>query len=246
MIDIWAEIARKYAEPTIAGYDILNEPWVYSSILRDLDGSHVDAFYLKVITAIRRVDRNHILFVEPTNMHSFTFPLKRNIVWSPHFYTLSFAPRYYPSNVTLLEADLAAKYQKFVVEMGSPMWIGEFGAFMRDGSSEEEWVRVAVSVFNKYQIGWAWWAFNDKQGPIPDVLRVAQNAQTTFTSPVVERTVSVTSTVTEMVGVEIASRNETLYLALSVFLAAAFVLALFAMYRRRQRYSVAWQTLSCF
>lgn len=138
-----------------------------------------------------------------------------------------------------------AKYKTFVLEMGSPMWIGEFGAFMKDGT-DQNWLQDAKELFEKHQIGWAWWAFNDKQGPIPDVLRVAQNAQTTFTSPVVEPTISVTSTVTEMVGVETASRNETLYLALSVFFAAAFVLALFAMYRRRQRHSVAWQTLSCF
>ena len=160
MIDIWGKIARKYEkEPPIAGYDILNESWVYNSFVRDLDGSQVDAFYLKVITAIRRVDPNRMIFLEPANMHTFMFPLKENIVWSPHYYPLSFAPKYYPQNITVLEADLAAKYKTFVLEMGSPIWIGEFGAFMKDPSNTL-WVQDAVKLFSKYQIGSAYWAFH--------------------------------------------------------------------------------------
>ena len=150
LVKVWKEIARTYAnEPTIVGYDILNEPWVYTSVIPDLNATHVDEFYLKVIKAIREVDPNHIIFLEPANMHSHSFPLKENIVWSPHFYPLSFESRYFPENVTVLEADLAAKYRKFVVEMGSPMWIGEFGAFMKYWSSQE-WLRDAIQLFNKY------------------------------------------------------------------------------------------------
>ena len=78
----------------------------------------------------------------------------------PHFYTLSFASHYYPSNVTLLEADITAKHQRFVVEMGSPMWTVEFGAFMKD-SSYNNWLKDAVRLFDKYQVGWAWWAYGD-------------------------------------------------------------------------------------
>ena len=56
-------------------------------------------------------------------MHTYEFPLKDGIAWSPHFYTLSYAKRYDHSNVTGLEADVVAKYQKFVIEMESPMWM---------------------------------------------------------------------------------------------------------------------------
>jgi endoglycosylceramidase len=160
LTNVWTKVAQRYAkEPTVAGYDLLNEPWVYNSIIPNLDASHVDSFYVKVIESIRTVDSNHIIFLEPANMHTDAFPLKKNIVWSPHLYTLSFAQRYYLSNVTVLEADIAAKYEKFVVEMGSPMWIGEFGAFMQDASSEQ-WLRDAVALFNKYEVGWAWWAYS--------------------------------------------------------------------------------------
>ena len=98
--------------------------------MSSLNATTIDAFYAKAIQAIRGIDKNHIIFLEPANMYSKTFPVKDNIVWSPHYYPLSFAPKYFPHNITILEADLAAKYGKFLLEMGSPMWIGEFGAFM--------------------------------------------------------------------------------------------------------------------
>lgn len=151
LIDIWKRVANRYANETaIAGYDILNEPWIYTSI-ENLNASYVDDFYIKVIKAIRAVDPSHIIFLELANLISSQFPVKENIVWSPHFYTLSFAQGYQESNANLLDADLAAKYQKFVVEFGSPMWIGEFGAFMKDGT-QDSWFRDALNVFDKYGV----------------------------------------------------------------------------------------------
>ena len=164
LTNVWTKIALRYAkEPTIAGYDILNEPWVYSSVIPNLNASHVDSFYVKAIESIRAVDSNHIIFLEPANMHANSFPMKDKIVWSPHFYPLSFAPQYDPLNITVLRADLDAKYERFVLEMGSPMWIGEFGAFTQDASSEQ-WLRDAVALFNEYQVGWAWWAYSRTRG----------------------------------------------------------------------------------
>ena len=151
LINIWTKIAQRYAkEPTVAGYDILNEPWIYSSINQDLNASDVNAFYTKAIAGIRKVDVNHLIFLEPANLHTSDFPLKDNIVWSPHFYPLSFALKYYPQNITLLEADFVAKYKRFVLGMGGRMWIGEFGAFMKDSSSSQSWLQDSIKIFDKY------------------------------------------------------------------------------------------------
>ncbi len=49
---------------------------------------------------------------------------------------------------------MAAKYQKFVLGSKVPMWIGEFGAFMKDHSAED-WLGDAKRLFDKYQVGWA-------------------------------------------------------------------------------------------
>jgi endoglycosylceramidase len=221
LVNAWMNVASRYAnETTIAGYDILNEPWVYTSIYPNLNASYVNDFYVRVIKSIRTVDPNHIIFLEPSNMHPLDFPLKENIVWSPHFYTLSFAAVYDQSSVGLLEADIAAKYEKFVVEMGSPMWIGEFGAFMKDSSSQQ-WLRDALRVFNKYQIGWAWWAFDSRDGRIPSALYIAWANQ---------RTPAEAGTI----GIEMRNLG---YLVLAVVLVFAFIgtLVLSRWPRRTQR-----------
>ena len=221
LVNVWRNVARRYAnETTIAGYDILNEPWIYTSIVANLNASYVNDFYVRVIKSIRTVDPNHIIFLEPSNMYPTDFPLRENIVWSPHFYTLSFAAVYHQSGVGLLEADISAKYQKFVVEMESPMWIGEFGAFMNDGSSQQ-WLRDALRVLNKYQLGWAWWAFDSRDGRIPSTLYITWANQ---------------RTTAEAETTELEMRNLEPYLVLAVALEVAFigVLALSVWLKRRQ------------
>ena len=170
LIQVWVKIAEYFSnEPTIAGYDLLNEPWIYTSVMPELNATAVNAFYFRAIQAIRAVDPNHIMFLEPANMN-MNLPTKTNIVWSPHFYQLSFAPKYYVQNFTILENDFVAKYKTFVIDSGTPMWIGEFGAFMPDNSSRATWTQDALTLFNRYQIGWAWWAFNGQSTSIPDQL----------------------------------------------------------------------------
>jgi endoglycosylceramidase len=159
LVVVWENVATHYAnEPAIAGYDLLNEPWVYTSIIPSLNATHVDSFYTRVTEAIRSVDPYRLIFLEPANMNTFNTSFDSKIVWAPHFYPWSFAQEYYPQNRTILEADLEAKYQTFVLNSKVPMWIGEFGAFMKDQSAEQ-WLEDAKSLFDKYRVGWAWWAY---------------------------------------------------------------------------------------
>jgi endoglycosylceramidase len=159
LADVWQRIAQGYAnETTIAGYDIINEPWLYAP---NANSTYLDAFYDRVMQSIRKVDTNHIFFLEPSNIPDANPPFKERIVWSPHFYANAFYQKYYPQNFTMLQADIAAKYRRYVIGYGAPMWIGEFAAFMTDGSYAE-WLRDATTLFNMYNVGWAWWAFYDQ------------------------------------------------------------------------------------
>jgi endoglycosylceramidase len=169
LLSVWTKLAQHYAnEPTIAGYDILNEPWIYNSIIPTLNASRIDDFYLKAIHAIRLADDSHLIFLEPANLNTFKLPTTANIVWSPHFYQLSFTSKYYPQNFTILESDFEAKYKTFVQGLDAPMWIGEFGAFMPDKLSRMTWAQDALKLFTAYNIGWAWWAFDGRtQLPTP-------------------------------------------------------------------------------
>jgi endoglycosylceramidase len=183
LIMVWKGIATRYAnEPTIVGYDLLNEPWIYTSIIPELNATHIDAFYAKTTQAIRAVDPNHIIFLEPANMNTFNTSFDSNIVWAPHFYPLSYASTYYPENQTVLELKMDAMYQNYVTRSNAPLWMGEFGAFMTDGTANN-WLKEAQALFNKYQIGWAWWAYGDQRdgGTVPNCLH---NPDTTAPSTV--------------------------------------------------------------
>ena len=57
-IALWQFLADRYRdEPTVAGYDVLNEPYARNN-------EAVIDFFSRLIPAIREVDRRHILFIE--------------------------------------------------------------------------------------------------------------------------------------------------------------------------------------
>jgi len=170
LAEVWLTIAKIYAnEPTIAGYDILNEPTFYIYNDQGATPSSITQFYAKLLRTVRPVDPRHIIFLEQANVNLPSVPFS-NIVWSTHFYTLATPPKYYHANVTLLASALAAEYQTFVIRMQTPMWIGEFGAFM-DNASQSMWLQDATTLFSQYQVGWAFWpATYTASIPIPSVL----------------------------------------------------------------------------
>ncbi len=173
LVRVWEKIAQRYAnQPTIAGYDLLNEPMLYTSLNPQLNATALDSFYFKLVQAIRAVDPDHLIFLEPANMNTYKLPTRINIVWSPHYYPLASAGSYNVQNFTLLENDFAVKYRTFLIDSGIPMWIGEFGALMPDNTSRGAWTQDALTLFNRYQIGWAWWAYVGQYRLVPDQLYV--------------------------------------------------------------------------
>jgi endoglucanase len=88
---LWKEIARRYAdEPIIAGFGLVNEPEPVASRQQWQDLS------ARILTAIRSVDTNHIVFVErpiavagdfnsDANMNLFTI-VDANVAYEFHFY----------------------------------------------------------------------------------------------------------------------------------------------------------------
>jgi endoglucanase len=90
-IRLWTEIARRYRdEPTIAGYDLLNEPFVTRAKTQWQDLAN------RLAAAIRAVDPGHILFVERLNSvagdwsedadRNFVKIADPNTVYEFHFY----------------------------------------------------------------------------------------------------------------------------------------------------------------
>jgi hypothetical protein len=80
----WVEMATRYKnEPAVGGYDLLNEPtppgpgW----------STTWDNFAQDMITAVRAVDTNHLIFIESTSDPTFAKIFTGgNIVYETHFY----------------------------------------------------------------------------------------------------------------------------------------------------------------
>src|SRR4051812_23995744 len=90
LIAIWRRIAKHYRnEPTVLGYDLLNEPIPHFEKLRPLDAS-LEPLYKRVTRAIREVDKHHIVFLGgaqwDTDFSVFNKPFDANLAYTFHKY----------------------------------------------------------------------------------------------------------------------------------------------------------------
>ena len=142
-IDIWRAIANRYKDrQIIAGYDLINEP-------DPMSGKDLVNFYKKIITAIREVDKSHMIILEGTHFASdfsmFKEPLDSNQAYSFHSY-----------NFITDETDKKniEKISKIAIRHNVPLWNGEFGAH------KLKWVKEELKLYedSKYPInGWIFW-----------------------------------------------------------------------------------------
>ena len=180
--NVWKHVASRYSnEQIVAGYDIMNEPYeMFPDYLSQYAADRwatVQAFHSFVINEIRKVDTNHIVFVEP-----FAMPVPpsamalsvANVVWAPHFYAYashinalvydwhsvksSSGLPYSHENVTQLESYFKSLYDTFVLRFNQPMWIAEFG-MQASVQGADIWAKDSADLFNKYNVGWAWWDY---------------------------------------------------------------------------------------
>ena len=90
VVHLWEALAARYAKnPWVAGYNPLNEP-------ADPSGKVVSEFYRTVVNAIRKVDEEHIIFLDG-NRYGMDFQVfgdpEPNTIYSVHDYP---APAYMP------------------------------------------------------------------------------------------------------------------------------------------------------
>lgn len=150
MIALWSEIARRYKnEPTIAGYDLLNEPnWGFQDKedkggCRETGNRPLREIYERTIHAIRSIDANHMLIIEGNcwgNNYAGILPIAdRNTALSFHKY-------WTPTTQESIEPFLKLRQQ-----YDMPLWNGE------SGENTNDWYARAVTLQEKNDIGWSWW-----------------------------------------------------------------------------------------
>ena len=148
-IEIWQRLARHYRNnPTVLGYDLLNEPVPNYPRLDPLL-SAVEPMYKRLAAAIRKVDMHHILILGGAqwdgNFAIFGPPFDKNVVYTFH--------RYHAA----AEQATVQKYVDFREKNDVPIWLGE------SGENDDEWIAKFVSVLEKNDIGWAFWPYKKMQ-----------------------------------------------------------------------------------
>jgi endoglucanase len=149
--EAWQRIAKHYRDdPTILGYDLLNEPLLWAGYL-DMEGL-IEPEYRRLTEAIRKVDTNHLLILQPAlgRFSAFGKPFDSNTVYSFHSYSatpsLQFLQQY---------LDFRTKYQV-------PIFYSEIYA-----ERTPEWLTGHVNLAEKYNLGWMIWPYKKMAGDSP-------------------------------------------------------------------------------
>ena len=150
-IALWQKIAMRYTgEPTVGGYDILNEPnWGFEDTLNDRNGLNEEKniqlkqLLMDITHAIREVDKNHIIIIEGNgwgnNYKGMLGPWDNNMVLSFH--------KYWNHN----DQQSIQHILDFRNQYNIPVWIGE------TGENSNTWFTEAIRLFEKNNMGWSWW-----------------------------------------------------------------------------------------
>src|SRR5690606_37119608 len=169
-IALWKKLAERYKdEEWIGGYDILNETnWGFEDP-KDVRGTAENKngplrkLMVEITEAIRSVDKNHIVIIEGNgfgNNYRGIFPLwDNNTVVSFHKYGNFNNERAIQSFL-----DIQKDYQV-------PVWLGE------SGENSNTWFTEAISLVEKYDIGWAWWQQKKIGINNPLEIKLTQNYQ---------------------------------------------------------------------
>ena len=183
-VALWEEFAHRYAgNPTLAGYNILNEP-VTNTPFGRFSNSYtpnweiINQVYRRVVTAIRKIDPTTIIFLEGDYFSSLfsglDSPFDKNMVYSSHNYTnCGFGPGSYPGTYEGVYWDYNKQKESFLNHEGIryahthhvPLWVGEFGS-VYNGPPEEKKYRLQamddqLAIFGQYQVQWTTWTYKD-------------------------------------------------------------------------------------
>ena len=144
-VDIWKRIAAHYrADPTILGYDLLNEPIPHFPQLQKYNGS-LEPLYKRISSAIRVVDANHVIILGgaqwDSNFKVFGPPFDRNVMYTFHKYW------------TEAKQQVIQEYLDFREKYNVPLWLGE------SGENTDQWIEQFVGVLEKNQVGWCFWPY---------------------------------------------------------------------------------------
>jgi hypothetical protein len=159
---MWWQIASHYkGNPTVAGYDLLNEPVGAPS------NSAVITAQNNLYGSVRSADPDHMIFMEGTwgnwNWSMLPAPTQygwTNIVYEMHEY------QYSNSSAAGVQAGTDRQVADFNnhASWNVPGFIGEYNDF---GNSASTW-QYSVNAYNNAGLSWTLWSYKSTHGLLPD------------------------------------------------------------------------------
>lgn len=145
LIRLWVKIVERYKdEPTVAAYDLLNEP-LPKRTGADKYNNLLEPLYKKITEAIRKIDSKHMITLEGADWANdwsvFGQPFDKNVFYQFHFYCWD-------------RPDHLNSVEKFIVQrekLNTPMWVGETG----EKGNPIYW--GTMQYFETNNIGWSFW-----------------------------------------------------------------------------------------
>lgn len=146
-LDIWEQIARRYAnEPVILGYELINEPVAtYFDNQQELNAA-LEPLHKRAVEAIRRHDSNHIVLLGAPQWNSNFEPFTD---WS-YDDKLMYTCHRYGGSAT---AEAIGSFIAFRDSTGLPMYMGEIG------HNTMEWQDDFCNVLEDNNIGYTFWPY---------------------------------------------------------------------------------------
>lgn len=144
-VNIWRTIAARYRnEPTIIGYDLLNEPIAHYFDTATLNPK-LEPLYRKIVAGIRKVDTNHLIFLGgaqwSNNFKVFGPPFDDKLVYTFHKYWME------------VNQGAIQEYLDFRDKHNVPVWMGE------SGENTDEWIAAYRTLLEGHNIGWCFWPY---------------------------------------------------------------------------------------
>lgn len=150
-VRLWRAIAQRYAgNPTILGYDLLNEPIAPYHDVATLN-PRLEPFYREATAAIREVDPGRVIFLAggqwSSSFDMLGPPFADNVAYTYHSFWAS------------TRRDSIQRHLNFANRYDVPLFLGETGEL------DDEWNGLFRRLHEEHGIGWSFWTYKNLDTP---------------------------------------------------------------------------------
>jgi endoglucanase len=146
LVNLWVKIASRYKdEPTVAAYDLLNEPLPERTGAAAKYKGELEPLYRRITRAIREIDPRHMITLEGADWANdwsvFSTRFDDNLFYQFHYYCWD-------------QADTLKSINRFLAwrdKLQAPIWAGE------TGERDDVIYWGTTQYFEKNNVGWSFW-----------------------------------------------------------------------------------------